>query len=122
MAVEIADILSSRAKFKVLQVLSAHASFLKLRMIAGLTELPVRSVQLALESLVKTKIIREKFIDHYHLFQFSSQHPFAEALKEFFSNISKIEIQSRSAHYLAAPSRALTFASSSKELFSKVTK
>jgi DNA-binding IclR family transcriptional regulator len=76
-------ILSSAAKLKILKVLNNQSTPLRLRQIAYLSELPVRSVQLALKSLLEAKVLAAKKGAGIKAFILSREH----ALYPFIADI-----------------------------------
>ncbi|PIR22718.1 MAG: hypothetical protein COV44_06075 [Deltaproteobacteria bacterium CG11_big_fil_rev_8_21_14_0_20_45_16] len=115
---EIADIFSSRAKFKVLKLLIQYSQPIPLRTVANLLNLPIRSVVVALDALSKQKIVRDSPSKHNRLFQMDQSHPLYEELKNIFAQIEKSEIKIRSITHQPEATKAHKFAQSVNQLFS----
>lgn len=90
---DLSTILSSRAKFQVLQVLSTVEEGTSLRNIERLTGLAIRSVQIAVKSLVEAGVLEKKQKGRRILIRMNSQHVFFEALRDVFSVLQKHRLQ-----------------------------
>jgi len=117
MSMEMADLFSSKSRFKVLKLLIQCAEPIPLRTISNLAGLPIRSVVLALEALLKLKIVCDSRFKSSRLFQMNKSHPFYEELKNIFSQIEKSEIKIRSRAYDGDGTLALEFMQSANRFF-----
>jgi len=118
MAFEFADFFSSKSKFKVLKLLIQYERPIPLRTIANLVHLPIRSVVLALDTLLKQKIVCDSRSDHSRLFQVNRSHHFYEELKNIFSQIENSEIKIKSQATQQEATKAFKFAQSVNQFFS----
>jgi hypothetical protein len=120
MELDFSDVLSSRAKFKVLKLLFQCSAPISLRTITDLTVLPVRSVALALDNLLEQKIIKDSRRDKRRFFQTNHRHPLYEELKNIFVEVERSEIRIKSPQYQREATRAFKFAESANRFFSAV--
>ena len=86
----LALVFSSSAKFLVLQLLSNCSSPLSLRKISTFSKLPVRSVQLALQSLTEQKIITFEKVGNQKRFSLRRDSEIYEAVIAMFSAAERI--------------------------------
>lgn len=116
---DLSDIFSSKARFRILQCLVAQSTPLPLRQIAGLTNLPVRSVELALRGLTKERLLRSQRNKRNHLFEFRHDHILSKDVQALFSALTQQNIKKRSYDLKSEARKALSFADSALKLFHK---
>jgi DNA-binding transcriptional ArsR family regulator len=119
MVIDLADVFSSKSKFKVLKLLIQYREPIPLRTISSLVELPIRSVVLALESLLQQEIVEDMRMNNNRLFRMNQNHLFCDELKNIFSAVEESEIKIRSKSYKNEATRALKFAQSATKFFSE---
>lgn len=85
----VSRILSSAAKFEVLGLLCQRSASLPLRHIAYLTDLPIRSVELAVASLCAQKVIRKRRSGRQVLLSINENHASHPVLRDIFALVSK---------------------------------
>jgi hypothetical protein len=86
----LSSILSSEARFLVLQVLASLPSGLKLRELERATELGIRSVQVATEGLLAEQVLSK---NHLGLFQLNQKSAQANKVKKMFNFLRDEEIR-----------------------------
>lgn len=92
-SVDLSLILSSQARFRVLQTLTLLSIGLGLREIERQTHLNIRSVQIATQSLVKEKILKK---NANGLFLLNASSPAAKPLQGLFKYLRDVEISKKS--------------------------
>ncbi|MBN8555134.1 MAG: hypothetical protein J0L93_06805 [Deltaproteobacteria bacterium] len=119
MPLQISDVISSKARFKVLKCLEQQFEPISLREVISLTELPIRSVELALKSLVKERILKDYRKKRSHLFQLREDHLLTPSIKSIFQALRNTELEQRAKTYTKEANKALAFAQSAIDLFGK---
>lgn len=82
--IDIADIFSSRARFKVIRTLYHQTAPLCLRHVAYLSEIPLFSVQRVLKQLVDEKVLTRKKSGSHALFSVNRQNKYDSFLTRLF--------------------------------------
>ena len=118
----ISDILSSSAKLKVLETLNYQTSPCGLREIAYSSELPLRSVELALKSLLKAKIVSRKKLGKYFAFSINKKHLYYPALNKLFVECMKVELSQRALSYSKKAKSSLKFINDTHKMFDEIRK
>jgi DNA-binding transcriptional ArsR family regulator len=80
---------SSSAKFETLRLLSQRSSPLPLRHIAELTDLPIRSVEIAVSALCKQKVLRRQRVGRRVMVSFNEQHGSASLVQNIFELVNR---------------------------------
>ncbi len=118
----IADVFSSRAKTQIMEVLSQHPNGLPLRHVQALTDLAVRSVEIALDDLVQAGVIRRRRDDRKVLFLLDSHHPMTALLQQMFSLVMGFRLRARALTYQKSARGILTFNSQVRSLMKTAKK
>ena len=93
----LSSIISSEARFRVLQVLASVPAGLKLRELERATGLSIRSIQVATEGLVAERVLQKSKTD---AFQFNPKLVLAQKVKRLFLFLRDEELREK-AHALS---------------------
>src|SRR3990167_866430 len=113
------SIFSSVAKIKILRTLCRQSLPLSLRRIAAVSELPVFSVQRALQQLQDEKWVVRKKAQNRVLFLLNSRHEAYDFIHAVFDLEIHRHLEMRTHQYTAKAKAALTFADSAQNFFRK---
>lgn len=87
------DLFSSKAKYRILQILSTRSSPIHLRGISEAAGIAIRSAQLAVEDLVSKKVINKKREGNRTLLTLNPRSGYAKLLRTHFRNVSNASIE-----------------------------
>jgi len=118
-AVPFFDLISSDAKLRVLNTLCDYRHDLTLRQIEALTHLAIRSVQVAIESLVDKKIVLLSKKNKRKYYQINSLHPNFTILKKIFELIENDKIEKNSKKFSKKAQSTLLFCTDQFEILRK---
>lgn len=116
---EIDQVLSSTAKFKVLKVLLKNPSPSRVRNLEQRTGLAVRSVQVALNNLVNEKVVIRKKQNNKPVYYLNKSSTSYSLLNSIFKTIELDRIAKRSDKYSKKAKKTFQFISEASELFKK---
>lgn len=122
MSLDFSDILTSKARFRTLQVLYEHNTPLPLRHISYLNALPIRSAELALHGLHDLQLVYKVKKNHYSFYFLNRSHPAYSVLSILFGLIQKEKIHQKSKNYTSKAPSTLSFMSSSLEIIQNAKK
>jgi predicted transcriptional regulator len=116
---EVAQVLSSTAKFEVLNILFKDPSPLRVRNLEQRTGLAVRSVQVALNNLVNENVVIRKNQNNKPVYYLNKSHKSYSLINNIFKAIELDRIARRSDSYNAKAKKTFQFISEASELFKK---
>lgn len=116
---KVAQVLSSTAKFEVLNILFKDHSPLRVRNIEQRTGLAIRSVQLALNNLVNEKVVIRKNQNNKPIYYLNKSHNCYTVMNTIFKAIELDAIAKRSNSYKTKAKKTFQFISEASELFKK---
>lgn len=116
---EVAKILSSTAKFEVLNILFKDPSPLRVRNLEQRTGLAVRSVQVALNNLVNEKVVIRKNQNNNPVYFLNKSHKSYGLINNIFKAIELDRVARRSDSYHKKAKKTFQFISEAGELFKK---
>jgi hypothetical protein len=116
---KIAHVLSSTAKFEVLNILFKDPSPLRVRALERRTGLAVRSVQVALDNLVKAKVVTRKIQNNSPVYFLNKSHESYVLINNIFKAVELEWISKRSDSYHSKAKKAFKFVSEASELFQR---
>ena len=116
---KIAHILSSTAKFEVLNILFQDPSPLRVRALERRTSLAVRSVQVALDSLVKAKVVTRTTQKKTPVYQLNKSHESYRLISHIFKSVEMESVSKRSVFYNSKAKKTFEFISEASELFQR---
>lgn len=119
MASALSNILSSSAKFLVLEVLIYSRKPLALRHIAVLSACPLRSVQLALQDLHKMRAVRYRRSGNRQLYSLSKSFPLSSLLERIFKEQEYYRIEQQRLGYSNRGKTVLEFNTAAREMLSR---
>jgi len=114
---QIAHILSSTAKFEVLNILFKDPTPLRTRVLERRTGLAVRSVQVALDSLVKAKVVIRKERKNHPVYYLNEAHSQYELINSILKAVEFDGISKRASSYQSKAKKTYQFISEARELF-----
>lgn len=112
-------IFASKAKFHILQFLFAYENKSYLREIASMTDIPVRSVQLALNSLARDGILKKSKVKNRTYYEINNSFIHRKIVSDFFSSLTDFEIERRSKKYSNIAPHAINFVSEFYDMIQK---
>ncbi len=95
----LADIFSSKSKFKIVAALSIRSTPIHLRALSELLGVPLRSVQLAVASLEELQVISRSSEMNQVSFVINRDNPYFSQLRELFLTSRNKEIEKRAQEY-----------------------
>lgn len=113
---DISKILSSRARFRILEVLCSFRSPLPLRHLEALTGLAIRSIQVAAAGLEEEGVILAQRRARSVRYFFNNRHPAFSVIQEVFAVTTRNQILRRSARYHRAAQASLRFSTEAQML------
>lgn len=116
---KITSILSSKAKFEVLNLLFKDPSPLRIRTLERRTGLAVRSVQVALAYLVKEKVVIRKIQDNNPVYFLNKSHDSYILIKNILKAVELDRVFKRSCSYHSKAKKTFQFVTEAGELFHK---
>ena len=116
MQTSLPELFSSAAKTRVLEILAPQTLPLSARQIETLSELPIRSVVLALEALEKAKVVKKKRKQARVIFSLNETHPTYELVRSIFMLVEAKFLENRSPDYAKAARSILPFQTSAQRL------
>lgn len=117
---DLSKYLSSKARYKILEVLSQQRTALPLRHIAEITDLPVHSVELALKGLVRQRIVRSKREKRFKCFELKSDQPDTVVLRDLFAFLQVKRMERRAQEYNQRAQASLRFVQDAETLWQNV--
>ena len=119
--IDLASLFSSKARTKILRTLHYQSQALPLRHIALLADVPVFSIQRALNQLLSEKIIHKKIKNQYTLYSLNKNHPCSNLLSLIFVLEEKALLQTKAPQYHNKAIISLNFSAAAIHLFQKRT-
>ena len=116
---KVAHILSSTAKFEILSILFKDPSPLRVRALERRTGLAIRSVQVALDNLVKAKVVTRKTQKKNPVYYLNKSHECYELINKIFKAVEIESISKRSNLYNSKAKKVFQFVSEASELFQR---
>lgn len=114
---KIARILSSTAKFEVLNILFKDPSPLRVRALERRTGLAVRSVQVALDNLVKAKVVTRKTQKKSPVYFLNKSHDSYALINHIFKAVELERISERAPSYNLKAKKTFQFITEASKLF-----
>ena len=96
---EMSRLFSSAARYRILRTLSRRLTPIHLRALADLSDIPLRSAQLAAAALVRLDVIAESREGNRCMFVLNPRSGFADRLRRFFKDELQQEISMRAQKY-----------------------
>jgi DNA-binding transcriptional ArsR family regulator len=115
----ILEIFTSRARVLILRTLYFQEDPIPLRHVSEISNLPVRSVQNALNALLEEAIINRSEKDNNTLFELNKEHASYDVLEQIFILEMNARIYSEAASFCQKAKRALEFASAANTIFKR---
>lgn len=116
------DIFTSKARVKVLRTLAFQVEAMPLRLIASVSDLPVFSVQNALNSLCLDGVVIRTAKENNVLFELNKTSDMYELLMQFFILEANYQISREAKKNFQKAARVLAFASSAGAIFQSAKK
>lgn len=116
----VANVFSSSAKFLILQLLCSSKSPISLRQISRICDLPVRSAQLALDSLEVQSVITSMKEGNQRKFILCPESEFSESVKAVFFSLQKLSIARSKKSQVRNGDAILAFINQAKSIAPKV--
>lgn len=116
------DIFTSKARGRVLRTLYFQHRPAPLRHVALISDLPVYSVQKALDSLLAEEIVHRHEKENNVLFELNKHHPLYSILEQLFITEAKTRIRLAAALLPHRARHSLEFASAAKTLLNHTRK
>lgn len=113
------DILTSKAKVMILRTLYFQEQAIPLRHVSLISDLPVFSVQNAIDSLLSEKLVDKTEKDNNVLFELNKKHPLYDILEQFFIIEINNRIRLEAASFYRKAKQALRFASDANIIFKR---
>ena len=120
--IEFADLFSSKAKTKTLQILAKQSSGLSLRYISTLANMPIFSIKRAAEDLMKKKILIRELDGNRTLFSLNAKNPISNLIRKIISEVEIFEIEQKANSYHRIAANTLDFNKSAQKLIKKARK
>ena len=109
---DLSSYFSSRAKYKILELLANEGIEFRLRQVSGFLDLPVRSVELGLRHLERDKLVKKKITRGYTYFLLNEKHPASGWIRKLFQFIRLKKLEERSGEYVRTAHAYLNFLNS----------
>lgn len=113
---DLSRILSSQARFRVLESLHTLNGRARIRHIEKLTQLAIHSVQVALQRLVAEKVILKSGRKPHPLYALNPRHPAYEILNNVFNLIKAASLRQRARKFDKAAESSLAFSSELRDV------
>lgn len=115
----ISNIFSSKAKVQVLGVLSQDSTPLRTRTIERRAGLPIRSVQLALDSLVNLDLVHRQTLQKYPTYKLNTSHISCKLIRKIFKAVEIDQVSQRSFSYNQKATRVFQFISDANRVIQR---
>ena len=116
----LSTLFKGQAYFKVLEILSQCVVPLRLRTISGLSNMHVRSIEIALAYFIKQGVVTRVKKDGQKLYCLRSEYPMVSLLRQIFSLISEYEKPILTTNLDKKAQDILRFSDSTIKLFQRV--